>query len=122
MDLATTVIKAVGQAKAALGTLAIPAILLKRNPLVHTPGQATTYNTQSHSIKVVLTSFDQKEIEADREKASDVKIIVFHDQAIPQPNDTITAIGLQFRVMRSQPTYAGSEIAFSTVQGRPLGA
>jgi hypothetical protein len=122
VGLRKTVLQAVDQAVKAIGDLAVPAVHTSRVATVYTPGGATVYTLTNYEITVVLTSFEQKEIEEDREAASDVKILVFHEKAVPQLNDTITVNGKQYRVMRRKPTYAGSEIAFSTVQARPLSA
>lgn len=112
----------VDQALKAIGNLAIPAKHTYRIQNVFTPGQAVSYTLEVYDVKVVLTSYSKKEIEDDRDAASDIKMLVFHEKAIPLLNDTITVQNKQYRVMRATPTYAGTEIAFSTVQARPLGA
>jgi len=133
MGLQATVLKAVQTVVRILDDLAIPGTHLERTPTTYTPGGPVIYGPPvTHDVKVVITSFTEREIEEDRSRASDVKLIVFHETAIPKLNDTITVKNvaragavpttIQFRVMRGVPTYAGSEIAFSTVQARPLSA
>jgi len=120
MSLQATVLRAVQTAIQAIDDLAVSASHISRTPTIYSPGGATVYDVKTYSVKAVITSYDQKEILVDRELASDAKILVFHEQVIPKLNDTLTVNGKQYRIMRSQPTYAGSEIAFSTVQARPL--
>lgn len=122
MGLQATVLKAVQTAVKAIGDLAVPAIHTIRTATVYAPGGATQYTTENQDVDVVISSFESKEIEADRELASDTKILVFNAKVIPKLNDTLTVNGKQYRVMRGKPVYAGSEIAFSTVQARPLSA
>lgn len=120
MGLQATVLAAVQTALSAIEDLAIPAKLTHRVPTTYAPGAAVVYTLTTYDVKVVISSFTEKEIEADRDKATDTKLMVFHEEVVPELNDTLTFNGKQFRVMNGVPTYAGSEIAFSTVQARPL--
>lgn len=116
------ILAAVDAAVNAIGDLAIPAIHTARVQVPFTPGSSVTYQVTNYKVRVVLGAYTEKEIEQDRDLASDVKIMVFDEKVPPQPNDTLTVNGVQYRVMRRNPTHAGSEVAFSTVQARPLGA
>jgi hypothetical protein len=120
MGMQATVLKAVKTAVKAIGDLAVPATHMIRTATVYAPGGATQYTSTNQAVDVVISSYESKEIEEDRELASDVKILVFNAKVIPKLNDMLTVNDKQYRVMRSKPTYAGSEIAFSTVQARPL--
>jgi hypothetical protein len=124
MALKATVLDAVKVAVQAIEDLAVVGRHQERTPTVYAPGGATVYTTRVFDVKVVVTTFNQREIEADRDLASDAKIMVFHQDGSPIPklNDTLTVNGLQYRIMRSKPQYVGSEIGFSTVQARPLSA
>ena len=122
MGMTAMVLQAVDAAVKAIADLAVPATHMIRTATVYAPGGATQYTFVNQSVRIVISSYESKEIEADRELASDVKMMVFEAKVVPKLNDMITASGKQYRVMRAKPTYAGSEIAFSTVQARPFSA
>ena len=112
---------AITSLETSLDDLAYSAEFIKRIKDPYTPGQSITYTETSYTLKVVIIGYDQSEIDGDRIQAQDAKIIVFNSSSvIPEPNDTITVNAIQYRVIRNQPLYAGSEIILSIVQARPL--
>ena len=121
--LQATVLKGVQTAKKALGDLAINCILKSRTPAAYVPGQPVSYNESSKTVKGVVTKYRKDEIDGTMIQSHDVLIILFLNDdlsGIPKLNDTVTANGVVYRVMSNNPMFAGSEIAFNMIQGRPV--
>ena len=122
MSLKALTFSAIEKLKVALGDLAIDVVLRKRTQNSYTPGQPVTYSTVDHNIKAVITKYRYDEIDGTMIKAEDVLIIVFPpiSGAVPLQNDLIVNGSVDYRIMANNPMYAGDEIAFNQIQGRPL--
>ncbi len=114
-----------------LQDLAISAELRRRVAVPHVPGQVTNYLETVYDIRIIYDQFTETELlsgfREDREGlpsqilGTDVKLLVFGDSGIPQPNDVIAVCTTQYRVMSNvKHIKAGSEIVLSIVQGRPI--
>lgn len=121
MGLKALSISAVTKIKEALGDLAIDLTLRKRTKATYVPGSAQTYTNSDTAVKGVITKYRYDEIDGTMIQAQDVLIVLFPgaNGAIPQPNDLVLNGSAEYRIMSNNPMYAGSEIAFSLVQGRP---
>jgi hypothetical protein len=120
VSLKNITLKAVEQLKVALGDLAIDLIVRKREADEYVPGTPQGYTTTDHNCKGVITKYRYDEIDGTLIQAQDVLIILFPiSSAIPKQNDIVVNGTQLYRVMNNNPMYAGSEIAFNLVQGRP---
>lgn len=121
--LKETVLAGVATAKKAVQNLAIPAKLVARTAVTHTPGQAPTATEAISDIKIVLSGYKEKEIDNDRIKANDLAGLIFPEegQPIPEANFLVRygpTFGLEYRVIANNKVMAGDEVALSQVQLR----
>jgi hypothetical protein len=118
--LKSTVLGAVESAKQAVGDLAIPANLIRRGEAIFVPGSPPTYPETQYDVKIVITSFQTKEIDEQRIRSSDRKGLIFPEsgQPTPQPNDLIEAGGSLFRIIYNDKVMAGDAVALSQVHLR----
>lgn len=121
MSKVAMTLKAIKQLKKALGDLAVDMTLKTRVQNEYVPGQPVTYTDTDATVKGVITKFRREEIDGTMVQAIDSLIIVFPTEGsvIPKQNDQVILDAFQFRVVRCDPVYVGSEIAFCTVQARP---
>lgn len=121
MSLTRLTLNAIEQLKKALGDLAIDMVLKTRTQATYVPGQPVGYNEAVSTVKGVITKFRREEIDGTLIQIIDSLIIVFPSSTsvIPKQNDLIVVGTFEFRVIRNDPVFVGSEIAFSLVQGRP---
>lgn len=118
--LKATVLMAVAKAKVAVQDLAEDAVLMKRVPAPHVPGQAAGHVSTPYPIKLVRTSYHAREIDGDRIRASDYKGLVFTEihGKIPEPNDLVNVGPLSYRVLVNDKVMAGDSVALSQLQLR----
>lgn len=121
MSNVTMTLKAVEQLKKALGDLAINLTLKTRVQDAYVPGATITYTDTEAIVKGVITKFRREEVDGTMVQAIDSLIIVFptDESVIPKQNDQVISGVYTFRVVRCDPVFVGSEIAFCTVQVRP---
>lgn len=114
------VLDSVKAVKLAVQDLAVDATLVVRGDPTYVPGSAPTYGTSNVAVKVVLSSFEFKEIDGDRIRASDVQGLVFPEEGkpIPKPNDQLTISSVTYRIISNERVMAGDEAALSRLQLR----
>lgn len=114
-------INAVKAMKVAIGDLAIDVTLKKRTQGDYVPGQSVSYAETSVKSKGVITKYRRSEIDGVMVQARDVIIIMFppDSKVIPETNDIVSDGTNDFRVIRNDPMFLGSEIAFNVLQVRP---
>lgn len=128
MSLQSTILAAVAKAKLAIGDLVEPCHLVQRGEAVVTPGSPPTYPEVIYNVGMTPTSYEALEIDGDRIKASDVKGLIFPEKGVPTPdtNDILRQLDgagnvvRSFRIMYNDKVMAGSVVALSQVQMRPM--
>lgn len=125
--LKSTVLNAVQAAKTAVQDLAFGAKLVIRGAANHVPGQKPTYSETLHDIKIVPSKFEDKEIDGERIRATDLRWLVFPEPGYPIPstNDLVrlsTAVGEfragDYRIVNNDKVMAGDSTALSQLQIR----
>jgi hypothetical protein len=124
--LKDTVLKAVATARRAFGDLLIDAKIVKREILKHIPGTTPRYPETEADVKIYMSRYSQKEIDGDRIKASDFRVIVFPVDSnslllpneVPTVNDLIRVGDVQYRTMFSNNVMAGDQVAIAEVHMR----
>lgn len=121
MGLRALTLSAVAKLKTALGDLAVDMTLKTRVQNAYVPGQSVTYAEVNLTVKGVITKFRDEEVDGTMVQKTDLLLILFPPStgAIPKPNDIVVHGANTYRVISNNPMYAGSEIAFNLVQGRP---
>lgn len=119
MALQAQILSAVQAAKKAFGDLLIETTLTRRSQTVYEPGKTNVPQEDTYTAHLAIVNYDQKEIDGDRTRVSDLKLIIFHSTAIPQQNDLIKINNVDHRIVHNNPIYVGSEIAVSIAQARP---
>jgi hypothetical protein len=110
-------INAVKAMKVAIGGLAIDVTLKKRTQGDYVPGQSVLYAATSVKSKGVITKYRRSEIDGIMVQARDVIVIMFppDSKVIPETNDIVSDGTNDFRVIRNDPMFIGSEIAFNVL-------
>ena len=92
---------------------------------VHVPGTVPSTSNNQSDIGVVMDKFDTKEIDGDRIRASDFKVLVFPEAGQPEPstNDIVRGdldgTGVKdYRVLHNDKVMAGNAVALSQLQLR----
>lgn len=123
--LKSVVLQAVATAKLAVQDLAIPCKLIQQVMPVHVPGTTPTSSTNESDVSIVHDKFESKEIDGDRIRASDHKVLVFPEtgQPVPNTNDIIRGdidkSGVKdYRVIDNNRVMAGDTVALSQLQLR----
>jgi hypothetical protein len=123
--LKQVVLQAVAAAKLAAQDLAVPCVLIQRTMPVHVPGTTPSSTETEFDVMIVHDQFTSKEIDGDRIRASDHKVIIFPEsgQPIPDTNDIIRGdidkLGVKdYRVIRNDRVMAGNTVALSQIQLR----
>jgi exosome complex RNA-binding protein Rrp4 len=123
--LKQVVLQAVATAKAAVQDLAIPCQLIQKSMPTHVPGTAPSSTPVTHDVKIIHDKFETKEIDGERVRASDHKVLIFPEtgQPVPETNDVITGdidkSGVKsYRVINNDKVMAGDTVALSQVQLR----
>jgi hypothetical protein len=119
------ILNAIDQAKSAIQDLAIDAFHIEQGEVTYTPGTTPDYPTESSTaIKIVLTNYEDKEIDNNRIMSTDVQGVVFFEGTDitnePKVNSVIrvTSLNIDYRVIDSKKTLVGNRIAISTLQLR----
>ena len=123
--LKQVVLQAVATAKSAVQDLAIPCQLIQKSMPVHVPGTSPVSTPVQFDIKVVNDKFKTEEIDGERVRASDHKVLVFPEagQPVPETNDVISGdidkSGVKsYRVVNNDKVMAGDTVALSQIQLR----
>lgn len=123
--LKSVVLQAVATAKTAVQDLAIPCKLIQQSMPVHVPGTTPVSTPVESDISIIHDKFDSKEIDGDRIRATDHKVLVFPEvgQPVPDTNDIIRGdidkSGVKsYRVLRNEKVMAGDTVALSQVHLR----
>ena len=115
--LKSQVLQAVKAAKSAVQDLAVDALLVRGVARAFVPGQPAAYDETTSPLKLIVTRFDNKEIDGERIMASDLKAIVF-GEVQTYANDYVTMASKSYRFVASRPSMVGSEVAASELQLR----
>ncbi len=113
---------AVEKMKLAMQDLLVDLSLKTRVQNAYVPGSPVTYTDTTATVKGVISKYRHDEIDGTLIKYSDILLLVFPTtvSVIPKQNDVVVLPDLrECRVINSDPTYVGSDIAFSMVQARP---
>lgn len=119
------VLNAVVSAKLALQDLAVDAIHIEQGEITYIPGTTPDYSTESSTpVKIVITNYDDKEIDNDRIMSTDLQGIIFFEGTDitnePKPNSVIrvTSLSTDYRVINGKKILVGNRIAISILQLR----
>lgn len=113
---------AVEKMKTAMQDLLVDLTFKARVQDAYVPGAPVTHTETSTTVKGVISKYRHDEVDGTLIQYSDILLLVFPNSAsaIPKQNDVVVLPDLrECRVINSDPTYVGSDIAFSMVQARP---
>lgn len=107
-DLAAKIRATVLQVKKSLGTLVTSAVISTTTQGAYDP--ATGLSATSETVSpcgVVVTKFEQSEINGTSIMYSDLKVLMFNEGIEPTTKDEITISGSRFEILSVTPDYVG---------------
>lgn len=113
------VLQAVEKLRLATQDLAVPAVLSVRTLQSRLPGTDPIYSNVNSAITIVNSEFTFDEIDGDRIRATDRKVLVF-PPAVPVPNDLIIESGVSYRILANEQVKAGDTTALSVIHMRQM--
>jgi hypothetical protein len=117
--LKADVLAAIEESRTALQDLLTEVRVLTRTPpAVHVPGSPVVYTEAELSMKMVITRFEEREIDGQRIKTSDVKAILYPIDGDVTLNDIIIFDNTSYRVLNNQPVMVGNQVGVHTLQLR----
>lgn len=119
MALSSKLLAAVQATKARLGDLVIGVTLVqKASPTYNVTSARKSHTSNRFVLDAVLDKFNFKEIDGSIVQASDVKLLVFVTDMIPQIQDRIIIGEIEYNVIGKEPVQAGGQVLVHILQLR----
>lgn len=118
MSLVKLITDAVNQARVQLGDL-IVATQLRRVAGTYDKSTSKVIQTEKIStVNIAIIKFEFKEIDGTLVRTDDLKGLIFDTDQDVQDSDKLMFNGVEYEIIKTTPTYAGSTLVLLEVQLR----